>query len=285
MIISASRRTDIPAFYSEWFLNRIKEGFLLVPNPRNPNQISRVDLSPDKIDCIVFWTKNPAPLMPLLDTLNKSNYIYYFEFTVNAYGNNIEKNLPAKEKIITAFKELSARLGPDSVDWRFDPIILNKQFPIEWHLENYYNICKQLYKHTAKSIISFVDPYLHISREFTKPKEDDIYKLAENLSKISKEFNLPLFTCAEQIDLSFYGIKHCSCIDKNKIEKLTGHSIDAKKDPGQRKICGCIKSVDIGTYNTCRHGCHYCYAATSEKILQKQVQNHDRYSPLLTGFP
>ena len=285
MIISASRRTDIPAFYSEWFLNRIKEGFLLVPNPGNPNQLSRIDLSPNKIDCIVFWTKNPAPLVAGLDILDKSGYSYYFEFTLNAYGNDIEKNLPAKEKIITTFKELAAKLGQERVDWRFDPIILNKQFFAERHLECFYNICKQLHKYTNRCIISFVDTYSHISREFVNPKEEDIYKLADGLSRIAKEFDLPLFTCSEQIDLSAYNIKHASCIDKTKIEKLVGYSIDAKKDSSQRKMCGCIKSTDIGIYNTCQHGCTYCYATTSEKTVLTQVKNHNQHSPLLTGFP
>ena len=285
MIISASRRTDIPAFYSEWFLNRIKEGFLLVPNPRNPTRLSRIDLSPDKIECIVFWTKNPAPLVSSLDVLDRSGYVYYFEFTLTAYQNDIEKNLPPKEEIIRSFKQLSNRLGPDCVDWRFDPIIINEKFNIEWHQKSFRNICKEIHKHTTKCIISFVDPYLHINKNFSKPKEDDIYKLADSLSQTAKEFDLALFTCSEQIDLGCYGINHCACIDKSKIEKLLGYSIDAKKDPGQRKACNCIKSVDIGMYNTCRHGCSYCYATTSEKTLLRQIKDHDQCSPLLTGFP
>ena len=260
MIISASRRTDIPAFYSEWFLNSIKEGFISVPNPRNPNQISRVDLSPHNIECIVFWTKNPLPLLPYLDTLDKLKYLYYFEFTLTAYENDIEKNLPPKEKITETFKQISRQLGPVRVDWRYDPIIITEKYSIDWHQEKFYNICKEIHKYTNKCIISFFDPYPHLRRSFAAPKEEDIYNLADNLSQTAKEFNLLLFTCSEQIDLSTYGIEHCSCIDKNKIEKLLGYSIDAKKDPGQRKMCGCIKSVDIGTYNTCKHECLYCYA-------------------------
>jgi len=285
MIISASRRTDIPAFYSEWFLNRIKEGFLFVPNPRNPNLLSRVELSPEKIECIVFWTKNPAPFIPHLDILDKLKYLYYFEFTLTAYQNDIEKNLPAKEKLITTFKQLSSRLGPDRVDWRFDPIIINEKFDIEWHQKSFRNICSEIHKYTNRCIISFVDPYSHISKYFAEPKEEDIHKLAASLAQIAKEFEMPLFTCSEKIDLSPYGINHCSCIDKNKIEKLTGYSIDAKKDPGQRKSCGCIESIDIGIYNTCEHGCLYCYATTSEKTVLKQVENHSQYSPLLSGSP
>ncbi len=285
MIISASRRTDIPAFYSKWFLNRIKEGFVLVPNPRNPNHISKIDLSPDKIDCIVFWTKNPYPMMRCLDELNKLNYLYYFEFTLNSYGKEIEKNLPDKEKIINTFKELSSRLGQEHVDWRFDPVIVNEKFTIEWHLEHFYNICRQLYKYTNRSIISFIDHYRHLESKFIKPKDEDIYKLAEGLFKISKEFNLTLFTCSEQIDLRSYGIEHAACIDKNKIEKLTGYLINAKKDPGQRKICNCVESIDIGIYNTCSHGCLYCYATTSGRTALMQMKNHNPDSPMLTGFP
>ncbi|MCL2294600.1 MAG: DUF1848 domain-containing protein [Spirochaetes bacterium] len=298
MIISASRRTDIPAYYSEWFLNRIKEGFLLVPNPRNPKQVSRIELSPvsldaervspnesspsGKVTCIVFWTKNPEPFLPALDVLDKLKYLYYFEFTLTAYKNDIEKNLPPKEKIITTFKQLSSRLGPDFVDWRYDPIIINKELSINWHLEAFYNICKEIHKYTNRCIISFVDQ-LQGGRNFAVPKEDDIYKLAAGLSQTTKEFNLPLLTCSEQIDLSAYGIEHSSCIDKNKIEKLIGYPIDTKKDSGQRKLCRCIKSVDIGMYNTCKHGCLYCYATTSWQTTLRQAENHNPFSPMLTG--
>ena len=158
MIISASRRTDIPTYYSEWFLNRIKDGFVYVRNPMNVHQISKISLSPDVVDGIVFWTKNPVPMLDKL--YNLQDYAYYFQFTVNSYGKDIEANIPSKNDIIVpAFRELSRIIGAEKVIWRYDPIMLTSKYTIDYHVNYFNELAKRLSGYTHKCVISFVDFY------------------------------------------------------------------------------------------------------------------------------
>ncbi|MEL7656541.1 MAG: DUF1848 domain-containing protein [Bacillota bacterium] len=285
MIISASRRTDIPCYYSEWFVNRLKEGYALIANPWNADRLGRVELSPRNVDCIVFWTKNPAPMLNRLSEIDGMGYPYYFEFTITAYDNTVERNLPDKKDIIETFKRLSDQIGPEKVDWRFDPIQKNEQFTAEWIAEQFAMLCKQLHDDTERCIISFVDDYSHTKNRIDLMSRSEMYEIAESISTVAGEFHLPVFSCSEEIDLSALGIQHSSCIDPHKIERVIGCPITAKKDKGQRLTCGCIESIDIGAYDTCSNGCIYCYAAKSEKVIQRRRQNHDPELPLLTGLP
>lgn len=285
MIISASRRTDIPAYYSKWFINRIKDGYAMIPNPRNPNRLARVELSSDKVDCIVFWTKNPLPMFDKLPFLNEMGYQYYFEFSVTAFEQDVENNLPLKKKAIETFKQLSARIGAKRVDWRFDPIMVNKQFTVDWHIQRFSELCQALRPYTERCIISFINTYSHTGSMIKGMNMTDILKTAEGISKVAREYDLPIFTCAEEFDLIEFGIEHASCIDQRKVEQIIGSKITAKKDLGQRKACGCIESVDVGVYDTCANGCSYCYATTSMKTVQQRMLAHDPNSPILTGIP
>jgi hypothetical protein len=285
MIISASRRTDIPCFYSEWFLNRLKEGYALIPNPRNADRLGRVKLSPENVDCIVFWTKNPAPMMEKLPLIDAMGYKYYFLFTITAYDREIEPNLPDKQAVADTFKRLSDKLSPGTVDWRFDPILQNERFSPEWTAERFAWLCGQLHDYTERCIISFVDEYAHTGNRADVPDENGMLEIAGLIADIAGQYRLPVFSCAETADLSRLGIGHSSCIDQKKIERLTGTRIEAKKDTGQRPACGCIESVDVGAYDTCGNGCSYCYAVTGEKALRRRMREHDPRSPLLTGFP
>jgi len=285
MIISASRRTDIPCFYSEWFLNRLKEGYALAPNPRNANRLGRVGLSPENVDCIVFWTKNPEPMLEKLPLIDALGYTYYFLFTVTAYGREIEPNLPDKQAVVDTFKRLSDKIGPEAVDWRFDPILKNDRFSAEWTAERFAWLCGQLHDYTERCIISFVDEYAHTRNQAYVPDESGMHEIAGLISEVARQYRLRGFSCAETIDLSGVGIGHSSCIDRRKIEQLTGIRIEAKKDKGQRPECRCIESVDVGAYDTCGNGCTYCYARTGEKTLRRRMAEHDPRSPLLTGFP
>ncbi|MDD3169099.1 MAG: DUF1848 domain-containing protein [Eubacteriales bacterium] len=285
MIISASRRTDIPCCYSEWFLNRLKEGYVLIPNPRNANRLGKVSLSPENVDCIVFWTKNPAPMLSRLPLIDAMGYPYYFEFTITAYGREVERNLPEKQAVLDTFKRLSDQIGPEKVDCRFDPILTNEKYSIRWIAEQYAWLCSQLHGYTEKCIISFVDEYAHTRNRSGVPDRGEMLEIAGMISRIAGEYRLSVFSCAEEINLSCVGIEHASCIDPHKVEKLTRSRINAKKDKGQRPACGCIESVDVGAYDTCRNGCTYCYAVTGEKILSRRIREHDPLSPLLTGFP
>ena len=271
MIISASRRTDIPAYYSQWMADRVREKYVCVRNPMNYNQVSRVDLSPDAVDCIVFWTKNPKPLIDT-DLLNEFNdYAYYFQFSLNPYSKDIEINLPDKCDLIDAFKKLSDKITPEKIIWRYDPVLINDKYTLQYHFDNFAALAFALKGYTEKIIFSFMDFYKKISKNIEslniKPMtEEEKNIVAANFSQVAKENNFLIETCAEDIDLSKYGIGHARCIDAELISKITGRDFQVKRDKNQRPECGCVKSVDIGSYNSCRNGCLYCYANYSRAI-------------------
>lgn len=281
MIISASRRTDIPALYPQWFINRLLAKEVLVPNPYNRKKVQHVSLARDVVDMIVFWTKNPEPMIPYLRMIDMLEYPYYFEVTVTDYGKDMEPNLPSMEESIASFILLSEKIGKERVDFRFDPIILNDKYPASYHVEKFDMMCDWLHKYTERCIFSFVDQYKGCS--FLEPEAEEMADLAAKMAKIADKYDLPLFTCAEKINLERYGIRHASCIDKNKIESLLGYKIDAKRDNGQRKECRCVESVDIGMYDTCIHGCKYCYANGLPENVMKKHEQHDWNSPILIG--
>ena len=264
MILSVSRRTDIPNYYSDWFIARIKEGFLYVRNPMNAHQISRIDLSPEVVDCIVFWTKNPANMIEKLGDLQK--YMYYFQFTLTGYGKDVEPNLPNKrEELIPTFIRLSEKIGKERVIWRYDPILISKRYTIDYHLKAFEEIASNLADYTEKVVISFVDLYSKAQRntrelDIKQITNEEMIELAMEMAQIASKYNLIIETCAEQINLSEVGIQHGSCIDKKLIERLLGCKLIAEKDKNQREECGCFESVEVGTYNTCLNGCKYCYA-------------------------
>lgn len=286
MIISASRRTDIPAYFSEWFLNRIEAQYAYVRNPINIRQVSRISLSPDLVDCIVFWSKNPEPLMDRLKFLDR--YMYYFQFTLNAYGTDIERNLPALDERIRTFQALSNLIGRQRVIWRYDPILLNDRYTIDWHIERFNYIAGRLYPYTEKVTISFIDLYRKIA---TAVKRENIQELSfDQKNVIAKEFaraahacQLIIDTCAEDIDLSRYQIEHARCIDGELISRLLGCPVKTDKDKNQRPECGCMSSIDLGLYNTCQNGCIYCYANHNTDTRIRNYQAYDPASPLLCG--
>jgi hypothetical protein len=283
MIISASRRTDIPALYPKWLCNRLEEGYVLVPYPRNSRRFMKLTLDPKKVDCLVFWTKNPGPLTGYLDRIDDLGYKYYFEFTLTPYDRDLEPSLQPKEDLLTAFISLSRRLGPRRVDFRYDPIIVSSNYSVGYHLDNFARFVSALAGSTERVIISFVDQYRHV-RAFSGGTEEQKLCLAQGFGRIGAEYKMPVYTCAEKIDLSPYGIEHASCIDRTKIESILGYKIAASKDPGQRADCGCIESLDIGAYNTCSHLCSYCYA-TTRKNPSVRTDDQDNEAPSLSGFP
>lgn len=287
-IISASRSTDIPAFYSEWFFNRLKKGYIKWINPFN-NSFQYVSFK--NVRVIVFWSKNPKPIIQYLDELDKIGISYYFQFTLNDYEDeNFEPNVaPLKERIAT-FKELSNKIGKEKVIWRFDPLILTDKIDVNVLLDKIHNVGNEIYNYTKKLVISFVDVeiYSKVKRnlknfginvmDFDKKSME---KIAEGIQKMNEKWNLEIATCAEKIDLEKYGIKHNKCIDDElmrkifKMDFLTNKNL---KDKGQRKECRCIMSKDIGQYNTCPHLCIYCYANYSKNIVMKNFKKHDKNS-------
>ena len=288
MIISASRRTDIPSYYSDWFYNRVQEGYVLVRNPMNFNQISKISLVPDVVDGIVFWTKNPLPMINRLDEIK--DYMYYFQFTLTSYGSDIETNLPSKTKaLLSTFKQLSDIIGADRVIWRYDPILVNEKYSIAYHLRAFEKIARELESYTRKVTISFIDvDYRGVKSNIKQLALHDFphdikIELSSKLSDIARHYSLAIDTCAEDIDLGQFGIEHARCIDDRLLEKLLMCSLDTAKDKNQRLECGCVTSVDIGMYNTCRNGCLYCYANYSPKAVGGNFSMHNPHSPLLSG--
>jgi DNA repair photolyase len=296
MIISASRRTDIPAFYAEWFINRLREGFLLVQNPFNAHKYSKVDLSPDKVDAIVFWTKNPEPLLKYLDDIDDMGYKYYFQFTLTGYPREIEQSLPELHKLLSTFKNLSDKIGPEKVIWRYDPIIISDITDEEFAVQNFNRLADELYKYAKRVVISFADFYKKITKNFDKLtknsdihfydinlKPEQIYDISYQISAIANERSMQIVSCAEKIDLSNCGIEHGKCIDDDLIEELFGISLSVGKDKHQRDECGCIQSKDIGQYNSCTHDCIYCYANNNKALARRNLAAHDPSSPTLIG--
>lgn len=287
MILSVSRRTDIPNYYSEWFYNRIKEGFLYVRNPMNTHQISKINLSPELTDCIVFWTKNPADMIPRLDELQ--DYNYCFQFTLTGYGRDIEANVPEKRHHITGvFQKLSEKTGSEKMIWRYDPILFNKNYDPDYHLKAFEEIAGTLTGYTGKVTVSLIDLYEKTKRN-TKGlniKElpySELAALIHEMEKIAKKNNMELLTCAAQNKLTAAGIKGVGCVEKAWIEEITGCRLKAKGEKTQRKDCACIESIDVGTYNTCMNGCKYCYANYSEERVSAHFGLYDVNSPLLCG--
>ena len=286
MILSVSRRTDIPAFYWEWFLNRVQAGFVDVRNPMNIHRVSRIDIRPEVVDCIVFWTKNAGNIIPHLDQLK--DYKYYFQYTINPYNKLIEENVPLKKYVVENFRLLSEIIGPNRVIWRYDPILLTDMIDVDYHLRYFEELAKRLKGHTNRCVISFVDLYkktVSNTRELMmkEPTDMEMHFLAHNLSSIAKDYGMEIISCSESIDLDFDGVRHGCCIDRNLIEEIVGYKIDVKKDKNQRKECGCVESVDLGAYNTCLHACKYCYANFNNMKVQTLSKKHNPLSTLLVG--
>ena len=285
MILSASRRTDLPNYYSDWFLNRVKEGFLDVRNPFNAGQISRISLAPEAVDCIVFWTKNPGPMLGRLDEL--SAYDFYFQFTLTGYGPDVEAGLPDKQRVlIPTFKQLARELGFGRVVWRYDPIFISRRYTPEYHLKAFAKIAGELTGYTDLAVISFLDMYQKIRKNMERlgmepTGTEEMLCLAGSMAKIAADCGMAIEACAEAVDLSSAGIAHGSCIDPARIERLTGLRIQCRKDGNQRAECGCAESVDVGAYNTCLNGCAYCYANFSRARILENSRAFDQNSTVL----
>jgi len=295
MIISASRRTDIPAFYSKWFMNRVREGFLIKVNPLNANQKKAIPLNPTDVEIIVFWTKNPQPIIPYISELQERTLNFMFQFTLNDYPRDLEPNVPSFNERISTFKKIYEKIGSDKIVWRYDPIIFSNKTPESYHIDKFSQICSAVSQFTQRVVISFVDMYGKVSKKF-RHLEDKGYlfedpckilfaveKLSSSLSKIAKDYNLEIFSCSEKFNLDNLGIAHGSCIDASLISKILNRNILYKKDKGQRLECLCTESIDIGMYNTCRFNCEYCYATLNKNISQQNYLRHNPESPILIG--
>ncbi|MDI6881090.1 MAG: DUF1848 domain-containing protein [Desulfitobacteriaceae bacterium] len=293
IIISASRRTDIPAFYGDWFMKRIREGYCTVFNPVNRNQVTKVSLKPNEVDVLVFWTKNPQPFLPYLEELDSMGYRYYFQYTLNSYPIELEPHIPDLRSRIQTLQSLAEIIGPDRVIWRYDPIMISNITGYDYHKKVFQEIAEGLKGSTKRVVISLVDSYRKASSQFKLlAKEgvhisegiDSIYleDLMRTLVRISSKNGFEIFSCAETIDLSPFGVLPGKCIDDQYIKRVFGVNVISRKDKYQRLECGCVQSKDVGVYATCLHGCKYCYAGTIQASL-KNYKEHEPDSPSLIG--
>ena len=298
MIVSASRRTDLPAFYGEWFMNRIREGYLYVRNPFNARQFTRVELSPRNVDVIVFWTKNPAPMMRHLDELDERGYRYYFQFTLTGYPTILEPFVPPMNSLISSFRELSSRIGPDRVVWRFDPILVSDIMDEVMILEAFDRIADWIDGCTRRAVISFAHFYQSVARNLNRLEraagmrfydvtsdEPAMRRIAASMAEVAHGHAMEIASCAVKLDLTGQGIVGGKCIDDVLMKRVFGITVPAGKDPYQRAECGCVRSQDIGQYNTCVHDCIYCYASSNKKQAHLQKIAHDPESPFLIAGP
>jgi len=297
MIISASRRTDIPSFYAQWFINRVRDGYCTVPNPFNAKQVSRISLLPEDLDVIVFWTRNPRPLFPYLDELDQRGYRYYFQYTLLGYPAQIDPHSPPGTAAVATFQALAARVGPQRVIWRYDPLVFSKLTGAGYHAENYARLAEALKGATHRSVVSLVDMYAKTRKRITRLNQDGLeireYQgapsqpfddLMNDFVQAAHQNELTIQSCAEDIDLSVYGIQPGKCIDDQYIEATFGLQVDHRKDPGQRKACGCVVSKDIGMNDSSLFGCPYCYATTNFERARHNHAQHDPTSPSLLGW-
>ncbi len=315
MIISASRRTDLPAFYARWFIQRVRAGFCEVPNPFNPEQVTRVSLAAEDVDVIVFWTRNPRPLFPYLDELDQRGYRYYFQYTLMNNPRLIDPASPALPAARDTFRRLADHVGPQRVIWRYDPIVLSEKTPPDFHRQVYRQIAGDLRGYTRRSVISLMDVYARTRKRLEamaaegasllpgashsmvtgawrqppaasvpqdgSPMQGWVGDLMSDLAVVAGENAMEIVRCAEEMDLRDYGIRPGKCVDDEYIYQTFGLAVSSAKDPNQRKACGCVVSKDIGMYDSCLFGCQYCYATSSFARSRANYLRHDPDAPVL----
>ncbi len=284
MIINTGQRTDIPAFYSEWFANRLREGFVCVRNPYYPNQVSRYRLDPSVVDCIGFCTKNPEPMFKYMDLLKE--YGQYWFVTITPYGRDVEPNVKDKHQLLEDFKKLSGIIGINSIGWRYDPIFITSKYTPEYHLRAFEQMAATLDGYTKTVVISFIDLYPKVKRNFPEVREvtkEQRLTFGKEMIKIAAAHGMMLKPCAEGDELAQFGADCGGCMRISDYEKAIGKRLNAPKKKGARAECACYLSCDIGAYNTCKHLCKYCYANAEPSKVLSESRRHDPKSPFLIG--
>ena len=282
MILNISGRTDIVAFYSNWLINRLEEGFIDVRNPFNPKLVSRIMI--DDVDLLFFCTKNPIPILDKIKDIKKK---VYFHVTLTSYKKDIEPNLPPKKDIIEAIKKLSSIIGKDNLVIRYDPVFINDNYTLEYHVKAFDELCNLLDGYVEKILISFIDDYKNVRKNFKilnyrELNENDYKVIGTSFSNSAKKHNIKVHTCAEIRNLIEYGFIKDECMSKELALKLTGKTY--KKWKARKNVpCECVEMVDIGVYNSCKHFCKYCYANFDEKQVNENYQKHNPKSSLLIG--
>lgn len=293
-VISASRRTDIPAYYTPWLMNRLRAGSCCVPNPFDPRHVTRVSLAPEDVSVVVFWTRDPRPLLPHLDELDQRGYRYYFLFTLTGYPRLLEPHAPSPDDAVNAFRELSERVGPHRVIWRYDPILISSVTDADFQAANFTAIARRLQGLTTHCILSLADLYPKVRRRLRalesegvvidKPTDMAPHAVLDAVVHGARECGMTLASCAEPINLKRWDIRPGKCVDDDLLRRRFGIDMSPRKDPSQRKNCRCIVSRDIGMYDSCPAGCVYCYANANPEKTRAAIRTHDPQSPSLLGW-
>ena len=282
MILSVSGRTDIVAFYSKWFMNRYKEGYVDVRNPFYPKMVSRIYF--DNVDLILFCTKNPKPILKDLKKIDKK---ILFHVTLTPYKKDIEPNVIDKKELIKSIKELSQIVGIDNLTIRYDPVFISDKYTLEYHIKAFDKMCELLEGYVNKILISFIDEYKNVRNNYKelnyrKLTESDYKAIGENFSNSAKRHGMVVHTCSEERTLVEYGFIEDECLSRELAYKLTG-KIYKEWKARKNKKCHCVEMIDIGLYNSCKHFCKYCYANYDEKQVLDNYKKHNPNSSLLSG--
>ncbi len=296
-VISASRRTDIPAFYAPWLLRRLEAGHVRVPNPFNPRQISTVDLRPEKVAAVVFWTKDPRPLLPHLRNMERRGYRFIFHVTITGLPPALEPGVPAGREIAEAVAALCGVIGPQRIVWRFDPIVLSTLTPDDRLVHTFDALAKSLQGKIRRVAVSFARYYRQVHPRLRRSaagaafvdldrldparRIERIAGVTEGICAAAAAHGIEVVSCAETLELSPFGVRAAPCIDAAHLGTLFGLDLSPRKDPGQRAECGCMRSIDIGIYGTCRHRCLYCYARADAALVRGE--RHDPFGARLIG--
>lgn len=284
MILNTGSRTDIPAFYSEWFYNRIRDGYVLVRNPYYPSQITKYLLKPEVIDLMVFCTKNPLPMLDKISLLSAFDTFWFV--TITPYGEEIEPLVPPKEQVMDSFCRLSDLVGNRRMSWRYDPVFITEKYSPEYHIRQFDRMAKRLFGYTNQCVVSFIDLYEKTKRNFSGVRavtRQEQEQLIAAFSEIAKKNDLQIHLCCEDAGLVRENVDADGCMSKAVFEKVLGCKLAVPKKKTARKECNCLLGADIGAYNTCLHGCLYCYANYDTEAVAGNLKLHDTASPLLIG--
>ena len=284
MILNTGNRTDIPAFYSEWFMNRVRQGFVLTRNPFVNNQVTKYLIDPEVVDAIVFCSKNPKPLLKHIEELKRFRMFWFV--TITPYGKEIEEKVPDKKDVIETFKELSGKIGPKVMSWQYDPVFISDKYPMEHHFKVFEKMASELEGYTEQVIISYIDLYEKTRRNFPEAREvsrQEQAELTKYFVSVAGRHGMKVRLCHEDPCLSRYGADVEGCFTKKVLEEAIGERLIERRRPEARQGCNCLLNNDIGAYNSCGHMCRYCYANYDRRLVYENMAKHDPQSPLLIG--
>ena len=283
MIIDTGNRTDIPAFYSKWFMNRIREGFVMVRNPYSPEQVTRYRLDPEVVDAIIFTSKNPEPMVKHLSEHDRFRTFWYV--TITPYGKSIEPGVPDKRRVIEAFRKISEHVGSHAMSWRYDPVFISDTYSVDYHIDAFERMASELEGYTEQVVISFIDLFEKTKMNFPEAREvvrEERFALGKAFAETGRRHNMTVRSCLEGVELAQFGVDVSGCMSQAVIEQAIGKKLIV---PKSRHIldCECVMGNDIGAYNSCAHFCKYCYANYDKEAVRANMKKHDPDSPFLIG--